>query len=75
MIRSIPFDVDGMNDMRAAWAKAAVRTFMQATGCDYQDTLVDLLCDLMHFADREDFDYDVALGQAREHYWAETLDA
>ena len=68
----IPVNVDGMNDKRAAWAKAALHTFMLATGCDYEDSLGDLLCDLLDLADRDNFDFELALDRARGHYAAET---
>ncbi len=69
---SIPPDVDGINDKRAAWAKASLHTFMRATGCDYGDSLGNFLCDLMHLADRDGFDFELALNRARGHYAAET---
>jgi hypothetical protein len=67
-----PIDVDGQNEKRAKWAKAALQTFMQQTGVDYEDALGDLLCDLIHLADREPFDFDAALERARSHHAAET---
>ena len=57
---------------RAAWADAALRVFRSETGCDHEDSLTDLLCDLMHWADMNDFDFDAALSMARYHYVAET---
>jgi len=46
-----------MNHQRAAWADAAVLTFMHETGTDVEDVLGDLLCDLMHWAAREGHDF------------------
>lgn len=67
-----PRDIDGQNEDRARWAKAALKAFMDQTGVDYEDALGDLLCDLMHLADREPFDFQAALDRACGHYAAET---
>ena len=47
------------------------RRFRRETGCDHEDCLVDLLCDLMHWAAREEIDFDGALDTSRFHYRAE----
>ena len=65
-------DPEKMNGDRAEWAAAALRQFQRATGCDYEDSLGDLLCDLMHWSDRNNFDFEAALCRARGHYEAET---
>ena len=44
------------------------------TGTDYEDALGDLLCDLMHWSDRSNFDFEAALSRARMHYEAETTE-
>jgi hypothetical protein len=36
------------NSARAQWAGEAVRVFMTRTACDLEDSLGDLVCDLMH---------------------------
>jgi hypothetical protein len=69
---TIPADPEKMNEERAEWAAAALRHFQCTTGADYEDALGDLLCDLMHWADRTKFDFDAALVRARMHYEAET---
>ena len=56
------------NLARANWADKAVRAFREQTGCDYEDSLGDLLCDLMHWANTRNFDFDAALDRARCHY-------
>jgi hypothetical protein len=56
---------------RANWADKAVLAFREQTGCDHEDALADLLCDLMHWADVQNFDFDMALDRARMHYEAE----
>jgi hypothetical protein len=68
----LPPDPEGMNDARAAWADEAIRTFMTTTGTDFEDSLGDLLCDLMHWSDRNNFDFKLALDRARGHYLEET---
>ena len=68
----LPPDPEGSNDRRAAWAAAALRAFMDATGTDEEDALGDLLADLMHWADRSNFDFESALDWGRCHYEAET---
>jgi hypothetical protein len=69
--RLLPPDPRNMNDSRAAWAGAALSTFMTQTGTDREDAMSDLLADLMHWADRNGQDFDAALDRAREHYKAE----
>ena len=61
-----------MNDKRAAWAGVALKAFCAQTGADLEEALGDLLTDLMHWADRNNFDLDAALDRARSHYAAET---
>jgi len=61
-----------MNDARAEWAEAAISEFRRITGTDDEDALGDLLCDLMHWCDRNGCDFEDALRQAHVHYEAET---
>lgn len=72
MLSGLPADPEGMNDRRAAWAEAAIRKFQSMTGADDEDALGDLLTDLMHWSDRNHFDFNAALDRARWHYEAET---
>jgi len=72
MTPDIPPDPENMNNDRAEWAAAALRHFQCITGTEYEDALGDLLCDLMHWSDRNDFDFAAALERARMHYEAET---
>ena len=67
-----PPDPNGMNDNRSAWAGAALAKFMEVTGTDVEDAVGDLLTDLMHWSDRNNYDFDAALDRARAHYEAET---
>jgi hypothetical protein len=73
--RTLPPDPENQNDDRATWAATALRAFRKATGTDEEDALGDLLADLMHWSDRNNFDFDAALDRARMHYEAETADA
>jgi hypothetical protein len=56
---------------RANWAAKSIRAFREETGCDHEDSLGDLLTDLIHWADARNFDFDAALDRARYHYEAE----
>jgi hypothetical protein len=56
---------------RANWADKAIRTFRKQTGCDFEDSLGDLIADLMHWADAKNFDFEAAFYRARNHYEAE----
>lgn len=70
--RKLPPDPEGMNDRRAEWAGHALAAFMSQTGTDSNSAVTDLLCDLMHLADREGTDFTADLQRARLHYDAET---
>lgn len=62
------------NFQRAAWAEAAIVAFIEQTNCDHDNSLGDLLCDLMHWAKSQDFDFDQALERAQMHFVAETIE-
>jgi len=72
MTKRLPPDPEYMNDNRATWAGAALKRFQSITGTDDEDALSDLLGDLMHWSDRNNFDFDAAMAHARMHYKAET---
>jgi hypothetical protein len=72
MSNTLPPDPENMNNRRAQLAGAALSTFMKETGTDREDALGDLLADLMHWADRNGYDFDAALERGRYHYEAET---
>lgn len=59
------------NKDRAAWAHDAILDLCAATGCDLDDGLADLLCDLMHWASLMGRNFDKALDQAQMHFDAE----
>ncbi len=69
---ALPPHPDGMNDKRAEWAGCAVRHFQSLTGTDFEDALSDLLGDLIHWSDRNNFDFEAALDRACFHYEAAT---
>jgi len=60
---------------RTAWAGSALKHFQSLTGADHEDALGDLLCDLMHWASANNFDFDAAMCRARCHYQAEIPEA
>lgn len=72
----LPPDPDETNEARAEWAKTAIDAFQLATGTDDEDALADLLCDLMHFCDRNEETHGKfadALYRAKSNYAAETM--
>jgi hypothetical protein len=74
MTKPLPPDPENMNDARAEWAAAALRHFQCTTGADDEDALGDLLCDLMHWSDRNTFDFEAAMAHARMLYKDETAE-
>jgi hypothetical protein len=72
----LPRDPEKQNHDRAVWAGIALGHFQDQTGTDDEDSLSDLLCNLMHLCDRRakaaGFDFDRELDRARGHYQAET---
>ncbi len=69
----LPPDPEGMNDLRAGRARAALHAFAAVCATDWEDALSDLLCDLMHLSDRDPaFDFSESLARAEAHYEAET---
>jgi hypothetical protein len=72
MNSNLPPDPENMNDERAEWAAMALNQFQRITGADDDDALADLLCDFMHWCDRNDVNFEAVLSRARWHYEAET---
>jgi hypothetical protein len=68
----LPPDPEQMNDARASWADIAIYAFRDKTRCEPEETLGDLLCDLMHWADRNGEDFAGRLEGALQNYEAET---
>jgi hypothetical protein len=59
---------------RAASADAALKAYMSRTSCGCEDCLADLLCDLMHWADKREFSFAEALRVGYFHYRVEMAD-
>jgi hypothetical protein len=68
---SLPPNPDGLNSARAEWAQAAIIAFRKVTGAE-EEALSDLLCDLMHLADRQGENFYASLGRAINNYVEET---
>lgn len=66
-----PPDAEKMNDERATRAGAALLFFQKESGADDKNMLMDLLCDLMHWSDRNGGDFDDVLRRAKRLYDAE----
>lgn len=71
-VQELPPDPDGQNDDRAKWAEKALGAFQKETNCDDEDVLGDLLADLMHWADRNQQDFQAAMDRAYGYYAEET---
>lgn len=70
-----PPDHESMNNHRASWALTALEAFQEVTSADNEDALADLLCNLMHLADRKGptfGTFEAQLKRARDNYQAET---
>jgi hypothetical protein len=70
--KRLPPDPEKMNEERADWAQSAIDTFMDETGCDFEDSVCDLLANLAHLCDRKGLNFEHELNRARDHYSAET---
>lgn len=70
----LPPDPEGMNDRRAAWADSALASFSADTGSGRDEAIGDLICNLIHWCDRNNFDFDSVLVRARNYYIEETTD-
>jgi hypothetical protein len=62
------------NAERAASADAALKAYMSRTSCDCEDCLADLLCDLMHWADKARFNFAEEFRRGYFHYRVELAD-
>lgn len=62
---------EATNDDRAAWAQAAVDTFMRETGTDSEDAISDLLGNLMHLCNQRGADFTAELNRGAGHYQSE----
>ena len=71
-VTTLPADPEKMNDARARSAGIAMDAFVLDTRTDPEDSLGDLLTNLHHWADRNNFDFDAALERAQRNYSEET---
>jgi hypothetical protein len=62
------------NAERAGWADEALQAFIARTGVDCEDSLADLLADLMHWADKSGLSFTGELRRARFHYAVELVE-
>ena len=64
-----------VNNDRADWASEGVIAFAKTTGqlteSPLEQILMDFLCDLRHWADRENIDWDRVTNRADAHYYEE----
>lgn len=65
-------DPDRSNAERAARGAAAIAAYRGVTGTEDDDVLADLLCDLMHWADRNEAEFEEELDRANRNHIAET---
>lgn len=59
------------NTQRADWAGFAIAAFQSVTRTDDEDAVSDLLCNLMHYCDRNGLDFQAELSRAASNYEAE----
>lgn len=64
-----------MKDKRAGWADDCIAHFMGITGAELEDALSDLLCNMMHWCDRNGLQFENELERANMHYNEETTPA
>lgn len=77
---TLPPDPDQMNDERAARMGEPIVTYAKTVGLhdgvDFTDDvgsiISDMLCDLRHWCDRQDIDFDTRLGVSKINYNCET---
>lgn len=69
---NLPPDPDEMNNDRADYATYALRAMMKETGCELDEALGDLLCNLRHWCDRNGQDFDAVNYFAAQTYEEET---
>lgn len=76
----MPSPTTALNEQRATWAHEALEAFSQLTWrttideLDNDDRFLvvsDLLCDLRHWCDHNDVDFESALNLAAMHYECE----
>jgi hypothetical protein len=64
-MKRLPPDPENMKDACADWVERVVFRYTLELGTDDERSLTDLLCDLMHWSDRNGVDFADALRIAR----------
>lgn len=70
-MKTLP-DPDNQNQERAEWAQQTLAYFAKLTGSDMEDALSDLLCNIAHWCDENDYEFETELRRAARHYADET---
>ena len=70
---TLPPDPENFNHERATFAGVAVDAFIAHTRTEPEDALSDLLCNLRHSSDRNNYDFEAALIRGQKSYEEETL--
>lgn len=70
--KTLPHDPEQMNEQRADWAGTAVDVFQTITGTEDENKVADFLCNLRHWCDRNDVDFERELARGWEMYEVET---
>ena len=70
-MKALP-DPDNQNQERAEWAQQTLSFFRKLTRTDPEDMLCDLLTNLAHWCDENDYDFETELRRAADHYADET---
>ena len=68
----LPEDPAGDTERRADRGRELLERYMAMTGTDEDAALGDLLADLRHMADRDDYDYELADARAERYHAEET---
>lgn len=56
------------NATRAGYAAEAIAVFRNTTGTDLEDVICDLICNLMHWCDLNNQNFNDELDRSRNHY-------
>lgn len=65
---------EAKHETRAAFADGVLSDVIMETGCEHGYALGNLLCDLMHWAVFNEFDFELVLDRARDHFQQEVAE-
>lgn len=68
----LPPNADGLNEVRADRADLAIQTFLIESSAEWDGSVRDLLCAMMHWCDKYGEDFEEALDCARVDYRDQT---